>query len=90
MSFVHVIVILAVAAAVLAVAYIAAPKGWRTVVFNAAWAAAVVIPDLINQLAGVDWPSLLGEHYGPAVAAGLAIGNIVLRFATTTPIGQKE
>ncbi|MCI5049523.1 MAG: hypothetical protein MRY32_04245 [Rickettsiales bacterium] len=57
-------------------------KGWRTVLFNI---LAAVMPVL--ETAGVDL-GLEGQSlafYG----LGVAIGNIVLRFLTTTPIGTK-
>lgn len=79
-----------VVALVLAAIFVFAPKGWRTVIFNGLAAVAVVLPDLMTQLAGVDWPSLLGEKYGPFAAATFALGNILLRFSTTTAIGCKE
>lgn len=79
-----------VTAAVLAAAVMWAPRGWRTVVFNTLWALVVAVPPLIDQLAGIDWTGLLGEKYGPAAAATFALGNVVLRFATSTPIGRKD
>lgn len=84
------IVALMLAGVALAAAYVFAPKGWRTVVFNAMAAVLLAAPELVDQLTGVDWASLLGDRYGPFVAAAFSLGNIVLRFSTTTAIGRKE
>ena len=56
-------------------------KGWRTIAFNT---FASVIPFL--QLGEV--AAIIPSAYMPYYALGLVLANILLRKATTTPMGQ--
>lgn len=57
-------------------------KGFKTVIFNV---LAAVLPVL--EVAGADL-GLEGEKLA-LYALAITIGNVVLRFFTTTPIGKK-
>lgn len=59
-------------------------KGFRTIVFNAVSAAWMT-------LEAVDWTNLLDTPAKASVAAlAVAIGNMILRYLTTTSIGKAE
>lgn len=57
-------------------------KGWRTVLFNVASLAAMAGS---TEFVGAFPPAWL-----PYIAVGAGIGNLLLRFLTTTPIGEKQ
>ena len=53
--------------------------GWRTIAFNV---VSLIVLLLNNYVAAAPWiPPAFAEY-------GLIIGNIVLRYLTTTPIGE--
>lgn len=54
-------------------------KGWRTIAFN-------TIGGLVEMANLAGMQDIVGPH---TVAIVLAFGNWVLRYYTTTPIGQK-
>lgn len=58
-------------------------KGWKTVLFNI---AAAILPVL--EAAGTDL-GLDGNNLA-LYTLGVTIGNLVLRFFTSTPVGKKE
>lgn len=60
-------------------------KGYKTIIFNAAIAAATAFiahfdPTTIGEIAG---------SYGPYVLIGVNVINMLLRAGTNTPIGKK-
>lgn len=65
-------------------------KGWRTVILNAVSAGAILSVDLIGYLAGFSWDGVLSAQAALWVTLLLNLANIALRFATNTPVGQKD
>lgn len=59
-------------------------KGWKTLVFNAAVAAA---GGLVPFLASVDWTQYVSPNVAILIVAGI---NIALRFVTTTAVGSAK
>jgi len=57
-------------------------KGWRTLGLNAAIA-------VFGVLEVTDWTSLLGSNTAGWIVTAIAVGNMVLRSLTTTPLGKK-
>ena len=57
-------------------------KGWRTVIFNAV-SAAVTIMSL------TEWRGIVPDDWMPYIALINALGNLYLRWRTTTPLGKK-
>ena len=58
-------------------------KGYRTVLVNVL-AASIPIMEL------AEWRDVMPDHWLPWYALGMALANVMLRYATTTPIGRKE
>lgn len=65
-------------------------KGWRTVLLNAVSAGAILSVDLVGYLAGFSWDSILSAKAALWVTLVLNVANIMLRFATSTPVGQND
>lgn len=65
-------------------------KGWRTVILNAVSAGAILSVDLVGYLAGFSWDGILSAQAALWVTLLLNLANIALRFATNTPVGQKD
>lgn len=59
-------------------------KGYRTILLNALIAGSV---PALQYLASVDWVSTLGPTWSMVAVAAI---NVVMRFVTTTPVGQAE
>ncbi len=57
-------------------------KGWKTVIFNI---AAAILP----ALEAIDMTDVLGSEGMSIYALVITIANVVLRFFTKTPVGQK-
>ena len=57
-------------------------KGYKTLIFNIATTLVALgeMTDVFN---------IIAPQYTPAVLIAVAVGNIILRFFTTTPIGSK-
>lgn len=53
--------------------------GFRTLAFNCGFA-------VLGVLETFDWTATVGSKAG-MIMTGLAIGNMILRFLTTTPVG---
>ena len=70
-------------------------KGWRTMITSAMFTALGVVSSLPDTLtaSGISWQSVLSEevkaHSGVIIAI-IAIIFAVLRWVTTTPVGQKD
>lgn len=90
MPFAHLVLVLGLVCLALAIAYLFAPKGWRTFAFNATAVGLETVPYVLDQFGAVDWVSLLGERNGAFVAAAIGLGNVVLRMTTSTPPMRKE
>ena len=56
-------------------------KGYRTIAFNAASA-------LVGVAEGIDWINLVGSSHAGWALALVSIANILLRTATTGPLGR--
>jgi hypothetical protein len=63
-------------------------KGWKTVVVNAMVGLPASLLFLYEQFQGVDVTPLIPAQYAAAVA-GMAVLGVLLRIATTGPIGAK-
>lgn len=59
-------------------------KGFKTVGFGL---LLVVAPPALTYLAGLDWTKLIGPN-AAMVVSGIIV--ILLRYVTTTPIGQGQ
>jgi len=57
--------------------------GWKTLIFSAAVA-------LIGVLQTADWVNLLGSQKAGIIVTGIGIASAVLRWLTTTPVGQPD
>ena len=57
-------------------------KGWRTILFNALSFAVLL-------LAMPEFIAVLPPEWVPWAALGNVLGNMALRYVTTTPMGQK-
>ena len=57
-------------------------KGFRTIAFNG---LGMVLPILEMT----EFKAVLPDDWLPWYALGMALGNLCLRFVTTTPVGQK-
>lgn len=74
--------------------FLAAFKGYRTVIFNLIMTAAM-IASMQGWIGSDDQPSaetvnLFLNNLEGVLAAIWGVGNIALRTVTTTPIGKKE
>lgn len=65
-------------------------KGWKTVVFGTAVAVTGMAADLLDALQAIDISPLLPPTYAVKIIAAIGIVTIMLRFATTGRIGQKD
>lgn len=65
-------------------------KGYRTVLFGTIVAATPAILDILSMLQMIDLSTVLPPRV--AVYSGMVVGVliIVLRFATTGPVGKDE
>jgi hypothetical protein len=64
-------------------------KGWKTVVVNAIVGLPASLLFLYEQFQGVDVTPLIPAQYAAAVIAGMAVLGVILRIATTGPIGTR-
>lgn len=58
-------------------------KGWRTIAFN-------VLSGAVLLLAMPEFIAVLPPEWVPWAALGNVLGNVALRYITTTPIGRKS
>jgi hypothetical protein len=65
-------------------------KGWKTVVVNAIVGLPASLLFLYEQFQGVDVTPLIPAQYAAAAIAGMAVLGVILRIATTGPIGAKS
>jgi hypothetical protein len=66
------------------------PKGWRTVAVNAAAALPMILLELANFAVGVNWAELFPAEWMPRVLIAVNVLNMVLRYVTTTRVGEKH
>ena len=71
-----------------AIAYMFAPKGWRTTVFNAVTGAGTVAVPVTDHLAKVPWATVVDEKTAFVVVQGCLVANVIWRAKTTTPMGK--
>jgi hypothetical protein len=91
------IVLLLIILAVLALAFVPALKGYRTIFLGwATTAVGAIIPvaaDVISYLQGLDWREyILGDRKNLAVLAvvgGLGVLMVVMRHLTKGAVGEK-
>ena len=65
-------------------------KGWKTLAFGSAVAASGMIADLLDALQAIDISPLLPPSYAVKIIAAIGVITIMLRFATTGRVGQKD
>jgi len=66
-------------------------KGWRTIVFNVIVGLLPLLIDLTGYLSGFGWSIIFSDPQIAALwGAAMTLGNIVLRFLTSTDIFKKE
>lgn len=69
-------------------------KGWRTIIWNAAFGVLTVIVPLAAYLSSFNWSGIVSQKTALVIALAMNViniaGNIVLRALTDTPIGKSE
>lgn len=60
-------------------------KGYRTILA----AAAVIILGALQAAGAVDWIGLVGEARAGAIVSGIGVAMGILRFLTSSAIGEK-
>ena len=69
-------------------------KGWwnysRTIFLNVASLLGLILAQIIAYLVGVDWSAVMGPQAAFYMTMVVNVANIVLRYATTGPVGNKE
>lgn len=84
---------IALVAFALAMLFIPAFKGYRTIIFNGTVAVFGAILPLLSEsfafLQGLDWTKYFGPNVVPWVVLGIGLGGIALRYATKGPVGHK-
>lgn len=93
------ILLLLIAAAVAAVIFVPALKGWRTVILGALSTAFGAVVPLLNDIAGylqgLDWRYYIlnsDDHrnwWVLGIVGGLGVLMIIMRFLTRTSVGDK-
>jgi lysozyme family protein len=65
-------------------------KGWKTLAFGALVVGSGVAADILDALQAIDLAPLLPPAYAVKIIAIIGIVTVVLRFATTGRVGQKD
>ncbi len=65
-------------------------KGWKTIVFGGTLAGAGALADLLDALKAIDIAPLLPPAYALKVITAIGVVTILLRFATTGRVGEKD
>lgn len=65
-------------------------KGYRTVIFNSLAAIPVMLEATMQVLSLPEFAGVMPDHWLPWYALFLVLANLILRRATTTPIGKDE
>lgn len=82
------LLVLVILAAVFWLVMTWAPKGWRTVIFNAVASVPVIGAQLADALGGFDWTKVLAPQNAAWAGLALLMANIILRSVTTSPVGK--
>ena len=86
-------ILIVVLGAIIALLSIPALRGWRTTIFGGAVTVIGGILPLANQifgyLQGLDWQQYIDPKYAPFAMLGIGLMVVILRFATTGPVGEK-
>ena len=89
----YVLICFLLIAAGAALLFIPQLKGWRTIVLNAAVAGFAGVAPLLSEvlpfLQGLDWTKYVTENAVPWVMLGVGLAGIILRYATSGPVGKK-
>jgi hypothetical protein len=87
-------ILIILTAAVLAVMFTPACKGFRTQII--AWAGTIGLGGILPYLAevfgylhGLDWRQYITPDYAPALMIAVGVVFVILRRMTTGPAGQK-
>lgn len=87
------IILIALAVALVALFTIPALKGARTRIFGAFIAVAggllPLFADLTGYLQSLDWQQYLPANQAPWAILAIGVIVIILRYLTTSPVGQK-
>jgi len=65
-------------------------KGYRTVLVNALAAIPLALEAAMQVLALPEVADIIPEGWMPWYALALVLANLILRTATTTPLGRAE
>lgn len=89
----YLIICLALIAFAIAMLFVPAFKGYRTIIFNGFVAVFGAIMPMLAEIfgfaQGLDWTKYVTENAVPWVVLGIGVGGIVLRYATKGPVGKK-
>lgn len=78
--------IIALAAALLLIPQL---KGYRTIAFNVVVANSAMLAELLSLTQGIDWTQYVPMSYIPWIGLTVAAINVLLRYATSGPVGEK-
>lgn len=62
----------------------------RTIFLNALCALAMAAGELLQFAVGFDWSTVVSARTASMIVLGVNAANIVLRYRTTAPVGQKD
>ena len=82
------LLVLALLAAAFVLAAMLAPKGWRTIAFNAVAGLPVAGAEIANVLGGFDWTKVMSPQNASWAGLAVLVLNAALRAMTSTPIGK--
>lgn len=72
----------------LILACVFSPKGWRTLVFNGLVSLVPLVLAILDAFGAMDWTKLVSEENAALITLAVTLANIVLRFATSGPVGR--
>lgn len=61
-------------------------KGWRTILTG----IVTFLTGIITYLMSLDWTQLITPSRAPLVIAALGILIVILRYFTSTPVGENQ
>ncbi len=64
-------------------------KGWKTIAFNSLAMSPVALDILGYVLSYPSIQNIIPEGYMDEYTLGIGVVNLILRYMTTTPVGQK-
>lgn len=64
------------------------PKGWRTLLFNVFNFAALITQEILDTLQDFPLADIFDSQTAAGMLLAMAVFGIILRRATTTPIGE--